>query len=77
MPGGMTTTATTNLTELFQETIQLIAPAENITQGSAYIHATHRAVFCSAVIVDGSATIPGFAVALHLVRLNPLAGTVE
>jgi hypothetical protein len=70
-----TVTFSTKRTLAYQDDIRPVAIHE-LEQGSAIIRATSRKVICSATQVDATSDFPNGA-ALHMVRFNPIAGTVE
>jgi hypothetical protein len=70
-----TFTASTHATSLFSEDA-LLSQGVYIDQGSAAIGATSTNVTCSVTIASAESASP-VGIPLHLVRLNPHAGTVE
>jgi hypothetical protein len=72
---GATVTFSTHLNVVFLSDASLETGI--IGQGAVNIEATNSAVFCTAVIVDAANAKPAYMSPLHLVRVNPHAGTVE
>ena len=70
-------TFSTHPTSLFFEQVGISLGTGFVGQGTATILAATTNVVCTAMIMDASAAIPAFAVALHMQRFNPLAGTEE
>lgn len=70
-----TMTFSTKFTKAFSDDV---TPAQSvdIEQGSATVRSSARKVICSAAQVDAASDAPN-GVALHMVRLNPISGTVE
>jgi hypothetical protein len=75
VPSNHTWTASTHGTVLFNEDAFLSEGAD-IDQGIALIYSTTLYMFCSAMIVDASVANP-VGISLHMVRVNPIAGTTE
>jgi len=73
---GGTLTFSTHNVAVFLDADDLLATGA-VTQGVVNVEATNSAVFCTAVVVDASNTIPTFMSPLHLVRVNAHPGTVE
>ncbi len=70
-----TVTFSTKRTTAYQDDIRPVVIHE-LEQGSMIIRASSRKVICSATQVDASSDFPSGA-ALHMVRFNPVKGTVE
>ena len=68
-------TASTHSTISFADDVNL--QTGELFQGTASISATSVNIHCSAILLDASAAIPNFAVALPTVRLNQAPGTHE
>jgi hypothetical protein len=69
-----TTTKSTHGTAVTED-LPFLSPGTAINQGLAFIFATSPFVFCTALTVD--AATPNQAVALHMVRFNPVGGSQE
>ncbi|HET7681127.1 MAG TPA: hypothetical protein VFK79_13470, partial [Xanthobacteraceae bacterium] len=68
-------TLSTHFTRMFFEDA-VLSPGEAINQGQAEIFATSVDIFCSVMIVDAEVVFPE-GIELHLVRFNPMPGTLE
>jgi hypothetical protein len=70
-----TLTLSTHFTNMFFDDV-VLSPGIVINQGSAIIRSTTTNMICSAMIVD-AASAAGQGIGLHMVRVNPLAGSQE
>src|SRR5215216_33156 len=73
LPSFNTVTGSTRLTALF---IGFSLATGIVNQGTAVVASTTTFIFCSAMIVETTASTPQ-GIALHLVRFNPMPDTTE
>jgi hypothetical protein len=76
VPGLDTLTASTHGTVFFDNESLDVAPGITVNEGAWQILSTNPNVTCTMTVLDASVDLPsGFPV--HLVRFNPIPGSVE
>ena len=75
-PGATRTMSTKNTIAFFDDVFLLGTGITSIRQGSIEILSTTRALHCTAMMLDATASTP-IGISLHMVRFLPMAGGSE